>query len=203
MAYTHFFRRDAILDPASFSLAVQDISLLRSNLAPLGVILSGPTGDGKPEINDFTIAFNGPRNCGHPYMDLGKPYPSPQASGVMTMENPIADGPPYISGPYLNTRACGGNCAADPLVVDQKYMQRVWERPDDQGRFLVIVQTYFKPYDLMVTASLVRLKERLGEQIQITSDGNEKGFEDAKRICRELFGFPARFELLPADSPNV
>lgn len=202
MAYTHFFRRDAVLDPKAFSLAAQDIAALRANLEALGVLLAGPTGEGKPEITDTCIAFNGPRLCGHKYMDLGKPYPAPHATGVMAVDNPISPGEPYFSGPYLETRVCGGNCAADPFVVDQKYLQRVWERLDDHGRFLCIVQTYFKPYDLMVTSALVRLKERLGDQIQITTD-NEKGFEDAKRICRELFGFASRFEILPPDSEAV
>jgi hypothetical protein len=47
----------------------------------------------------------------------------------------------------------------------------------------------------VVTAALMRLKERLGDAIRIYSDGDNHAFEDAKILCRELFGWPERFEL--------
>lgn len=39
-----------------------------------GVKLSGPLGDGLPEINLNIVAFNGPADCGHPHgYELGFP----------------------------------------------------------------------------------------------------------------------------------
>ena len=101
---------------------------------------------------------------------------------------------PWISGPYLLTRACGGNCSRDPFIVDRKYMARDWERQEHGGYFCGC-ETDFKPYDLVVTAVMIRMKERLGDDFKITSDGDEHAFADAHRLCRELFGFPSRFEL--------
>lgn len=168
----------------------------------MGIRIAGPTGEGSPELTASTIAFNGSADCGHRYRDLGKPWPAKDAEGIDTGDNPIADGDPYFSGPHITTRTCGGNCAQEPFVIDRKWIMREWDRPEDGG-FFSSCETRFKPYDLPVTASLIRLKENLGDEIKISTDWPESGFEDAKRFCRELFGWSSRFELEPQESSVV
>lgn len=202
MGYTHYWRRPAELDREGFSKALQDIKLVVEKLVATGLRLAGPIGRGKPELSDYTIAFNGDSNCGHRYRDLGKPFPSKTAEGIEDLDSPIAQGEPWFSGPYLDARACGGNCAAQPFVVDRKFMMREWDRQNEAGYFCSC-ETDFKPYDLLVTAALIRLKENLGDEIRISSDNPERGFEDAKRLCRELFGWPSRFEIEPQESEIV
>ncbi len=184
------------LDPDSFAQAADDIQIILSRLRDMGVMIAGPTGSGAPELNTQTIAFNGASRCGHRYRDIGKPFASPTATGIEEKEPPYdANATPWYSGPYLDTRVCGGSCAAEPFLVDRKYLVRDWERPEDMNRFACSCMTHFKPYDLAVTSALIRLKERLGEAIVISSENPEHGFDDAKRLCRELFGFTSRFEI--------
>jgi hypothetical protein len=76
-----------------------------------------------------------------------------------------------------------------------------WPTDDAAGVFNDVPQ--FKPYDLAVTAALIRLKEHLADEIFINSDGHEKAFEDAKRFCRELFGWPRHFQVEPVESEVV
>ena len=80
-------------------------------------------------------------------------------------------------------------------MVDRKYMVRDWERPRKDGRYNCSCETHFKPYDLAVTAALIRITERLGDVIGVGSENTEHGFTDAKRLCRELFGFGERFDI--------
>lgn len=196
MAYAHYWERIPEFDHEAFAKAVEDVRLIIEKALAMGVRLAGPTGAGRPEITKQTIAFNGAADCGHRYRDLGKPFAADGATGIEEKMPPYdADRDPYYSGPYLDTRTCGGTCVAEPFVMDQKYLVRDWERKNDDDLYDGSIETHFKPYDLVVTAALVRLKERLGDAIVISSENNEDAFEDAKRFCRELFGWAKRFEL--------
>jgi hypothetical protein len=202
MGYKHYWRRNPELSREGFAKALEEIKTIVSKASDMGIRLAGPTGRGTPEISDYTIAFNGKANCGHRYRDLGTPWPSPTAEGIEGLDNPISEGEPYGSGPYLEARTCGGNCAGQEFLVDRKFMMREWDR-DEHGGYFCRCETNFKPYDLVVTASLIRLKENLGDEIRISTDGHERGFEDAKRFCRELFGWAGNFELEPQGSEIV
>lgn len=196
MGYTHFWERKGEFDREPFLEALEDIKVILARMRDLGVKLAGPNGHGKPEITGETIAFNGSATCGHRYRDLGKPFASVIATGIEEKEPPYdPNAAPWFSGPFLDTRVCGGSCAAEPFVVDRKYLVRDWERADAAGLWSCSCETHFKPYDLAVTASLIRLKERLGDAIRISSENPDHGFDDAKRLCRELFGWGAKFEL--------
>jgi hypothetical protein len=201
MPYTHMWRRAPELTRAGFEKAVEDVKIILERSSELGVRISGPTGYGKPEVTGRTIAFNGVRDCGHRYFDYGEPWPTATAEGVQN-DNAVADSP-YWSGEYLHTRVChGGSCAQGPFVVDRVFLAKHWTVLEKGGYFCKC-ETQFKPYDLVVTAALVRLKERLPDEIFLSSDGQEAGFEDAKRLCRELFGWPRHFELEPLESEVV
>lgn len=203
MAYAHYWSRVLEFDREAFARAVEDIRLIVARLQDMGLRVAGPGGKGKPQLGGETIAFNGAAACGHRYRDLGEPWPADGAFGVEEKEPPYdAQAEPYIGGgggPMLFTRVCGGSCAGAAFVMDRKYMVRDWERPTDD-RYDCSCDTHYKPYDLLVTAVIVRLKEHLGDAIQISSEDPEHGFEDAKRLCRELFGFASRFEV---EEPHV
>ena len=201
MSYSHYFKRAPALHPAAFIQAVEDIRLVFEKVRQLGVLLAGPSGEGLPELTDYTIAFNGPRECGHRYRNLGDPYPARDAHGVEANNLPVVG--PWHSGALLNTRVCGGCCAGKPFVIDRDFHVAEWSQLEE-GKYSGYCETSFKPYDLAVTASLIRLKERLGDDILLWSDGwSRNGFEDAKRICRGLFGFPKRFALETEKTPEA
>jgi hypothetical protein len=201
MPYTHQWRRSPSLDPDGFAKAVEDVKLILEKIEELGIKIAGPTGHGRPEITRNTIAFNGVKECGHRFFNYGEPWPTDDAAGVFN-DVPVAE-EPYWSGEYLNTRTChGGSCAQGAFVVDREFMKLHWTRLEKGGYFCKC-ETQFKPYDLAVTAALIRLKEHLADEIFINSDGHEKAFEDAKRFCRELFGWPRHFQVEPVESEVV
>lgn len=201
MGYTHQWRRAPELNREAFERVADDVRLILERADEMGLKLAGPTGYGKPEVTENTIAFNGSRNCGHRFFDYGEPWPTDTAEGVFA-DTPVAD-TPYWSGEYLTTRMChGGSCAQGPFIVDRNFLTRHWTVLE-HGGYYGKCETQFKPYDLIVTAALIRLKERLSDQIFVASDGREKAFEDAKRLCRELFGFARYFELDPVESERV
>lgn len=199
MAYAHYWNRVLEFDREAFARAVQDVRLIIDRIQDMGMRLAGPSGKGKPQLDQEIIAFNGSASCGHRYRDLGEPWPADGATGVEDREppyDPMSD--PYIGGgggPMLFTRVCGGVCAGGAFFIDRKYIVRDWERATEGNRYDCSCDTHYKPYDLLVTAALIRLKERLGDAIRISSEDPVNGFEDAKRLCRELFGFNTRFEV--------
>lgn len=196
MAYAHFWSRALELERDSFIKASEDVKRILSRAQDMGLQLAGPTGKGTPILSNGMIAFNGASDCGHRYRDLGAPFPSETAHGVEEVEPPYDPRKePYLSGPYLETRVCGGSCAAQAFVVDRVYLVRDWERPEEADRYACSCETHFKPYDLVVTATLIRIKEHLGKAVVISSEDPEHGFEDALRFCRELFGWTNRFEI--------
>ncbi len=201
MPYSHMWRRVPELDRNAFMKVLEDIRVILERAEEMGLRIAGPTGHGKPELTNQTIAFNGDAECGHRYFDYGEPWPTDSAEGVSN-DSAVSESP-YWSGEYLNTRAChGGSCAQGPFVVDRVFMKRHWTQLEKGGYFCKC-ETQFKPYDLIVTAVLIRLKEHLKDEIFINSDGRENGFEDAKRLCRELFGWSRHFQLEPIESELV
>jgi hypothetical protein len=196
MAYTLLWTRLLELDRDTFHLFVEDVRAIVARAQDMGVRISGPTGKGYPELGPETIAFNGSATCGHRHRDLGKPWASPTAAGIEEVEPPYdSKAEPWMSGPYLETRVCGGSCAGDPFIVDRRYMVRDWERPESPKRYACNCETHFKPYDLIVAAALVRFKEHFGEAVTIDHRNPDNAFEDAKRFCRELFGWAAHFNI--------
>lgn len=200
MSYSHYWRRAPKHNRAAFTKALEDIRRIIEVVKERGVQLAGPTGHGVPEMSDVTIAFNGSANCGHRYLDLGEPWPSTTAEGVESTVDPVVG--PWFSGALLETRVCGGSCAGEAFVIDRDFLVRNWDQLEHGGYFQKCV-TAFKPYDLAVTAALIRLKERLGNEIHLSSDGFERGFEDAKKLCRELFGWSKAFQLEPQESEII
>jgi hypothetical protein len=200
MAYVHYWKRPKELPRDGFERAVEDARIIVDHVQQeSGVRIAGPTGFGRPELTNETIALNGVAECGHRYRNLGRPFAAENAEGVGRIEPPYdPKKEPYFSGPYLETRVCDGCCAGPrpfgAFVVDRNAILADWEKPDASGMYQHRVETEFKPYDLPVTAILIRLKERLGEKFKVSTE-NPGGFEDGKRLCRELFGFGVAFQI--------
>ncbi len=187
MGYTHYWRRVKTFDKAAFNRVVEDFKKLLPSLEAAGVKLAGPLGTGEPEIAGSKIAFNGSVNCGHPAgYDLAIPWPSPDAGGVFA-ENPVAG--TWLAGHLVNTRTCPGDCSYESFVLERAYVPLAeWDQPDG-GYWFNFCKTAFRPYDLAVTAVLVIAKHRLGDAIQVSSDGEDAHWFDARLLCQMELGY--------------
>ena len=68
---------------------------------------------------------------------------------------------------------------------------------DRKGRELVLsfCKTEQAPYDICVQIALIVLKHHLGDRIVVSSDGKDKNWEEARKICQEGLGYGMDFEL--------
>lgn len=71
---------------------------------------------------------------------------------------------------------------------------RVKDGADDKGMFFDCCKTAFRPYDLPITAVLIAAKHHFGDNIRISSDGNDPEWMDGKILCNNLFGYGLEFE---------
>ena len=54
-------------------------------------------------------------------------------------------------------------------------------------------KTARKPYDIAVTAFLIICKHYLGDDIEVTSDGDNEAFDDARIFCDKILGYGIDF----------
>jgi hypothetical protein len=196
MGYTLYWRRLPRLDAASFKAASVDFKVICEEIEKMGVHLAGPSGYGPAQAGPDRIAFNGLAKCGHPHRNLGHAYPADDAEGIELIQSPIVG--PHYAGAKLRARSCGGECHAEPFVIDRMHDAAEWEVKTDDGMYRQHCTTEYKPYDLAVAAALVRLKHNLGEQIRVDSDdGQITHFREAMALCRRLFEKNSPFELEP------
>lgn len=196
MGYTLFWRRASRLDAYFFQSASEDIRKICEAIEKLGVHMAGPQGYGPIQAGAERIAFNGMHRCGHPHRNLGHAYPSEEAEGIELLKNPVVG--THYAGALVKARSCGGECAAEPFIIDRMYDAAEWEKRTDEGMYRQHCTTEYKPYDLAVSASLVRLKHHMGEQMCVDSDDSRiTHFREAMALCQRLFPKNETFRLEP------
>jgi hypothetical protein len=72
----------------------------------------------------------------------------------------------------------------DPFDLEAPY----GPKPDGRGWYCESYKTRQRPYDLAVTASLIRLAHRFPEGVQVSSDGGPEDWQPAMDLCRQVFG---------------
>jgi hypothetical protein len=196
MGYTLYWRRISRLDAHFFQAASEDVKRICEEMEKFGVHMAGPRGYGPVQAGGERIAFNGMVECGHPYRNLGHAYPSDEAEGIELLKNPVVG--PHYAGALVKARSCGGECSAEPFIIDRLHEPAEWEEKTDDGMYRQHCTTEYKPYDLAVAAALVRLKHHLGEQISVDSDdGKVTHFREAMGMCQRLFQKNETFRLEP------
>lgn len=187
MGYTHYWRRPKLIPKETFKKIVADFGKLLPALEQVGVKLAGPLGEGNPVVSEDEVAFNGAAKCGHPAdYDLVIPWPAPGAGGVFA-GRPVAG--TWYAGHLVATRACPGDCSYETFCFPRVYGPQEWEEPDKRGLYFQFCKTAFRPYDLAVTAFLVIAKHRLGNQIVVSTDGEDEHWFDAKLLCQMELGY--------------
>jgi hypothetical protein len=181
MGYEHYLWRPPELDLGRWREWVGDVRQIISNLpqsvaktyypldgspvtvrAPL--VVTGPIGnEGRPQLNDGRVAFNGAA-----WVDVDG---QPQRLWGASFWVDRVYGPPEFDPPLPN----------DPFADLEP-------RPDERGWWCESYKTNHRPYDLAVTASLIRLAHRFPEGVQVSSDGGPEEWQAGLDLCRDVFG---------------
>jgi hypothetical protein len=195
MGFSHYWKRKEKFSPKKFSAVARDFQVILPKLENIGVKLAGPMGDGQPEVNDTTIAFNGVQSCGHTERDLGITWPSDASGGVIANDSQNVKDGTWFAGAQLQTRACGGNCSHESFVLPQHEEMPDYQRERGNKLSFKFCKTAYKPYDLAVTAALIIAKHHLGKAIKVTSDGEAKDWFDAALLVNLELGYGLDFKL--------
>ena len=194
MGYTHYWYRPLEIPPDIMKKIAQDIRKLVPVLEQHGVKLADGLGRGKAEITAERIWFNGPGNCGHEQRDLCIAWPAPGAGGVGETKDSVEGS--WFAGSTISTRCCGGDCSHETFSLPQKmgkeYLQ---ESSDHPGLYFECCKTAFKPYDIAVTAALIVAKHYLGDQISVSSDGEEAQWFDGQMLCQTVLDYGMGYTL--------
>lgn len=65
------------------------------------------------------------------------------------------------------------------------YYKEMWE---NRGSIFGFTKTAHKPYDLLVTATLILYKHHFGDAVEISGDGGPEGYEDGLKLVNETLG---------------
>lgn len=194
MGYTHYWRRVRELDPLNFAAAVADC---RKICNALPIPIGDGLGEGEPVFTHELIAFNGHVDSGSFSRDgVGLMWPSEKAEGVATVGQNARGPGNWCGGSYLGSRAVAenGDGSYESFIVEQR-VDRDKNQADLKGRYFDCCKTNFRPYDLLVQCSLIALKEHLGDQIRVTSDGSSEQWNEARDGCQVFLGYGLLFEL--------
>lgn len=80
---------------------------------------------------------------------------------------------------WFNGAGAWDDCS---LGCEDFFMRRISKEMND------FCKTERRPYDLVVTAALIRFQYRFGSAVSIASDGKEKDWAHALSWCQKLFG---------------
>lgn len=191
MGYTHYWERVKEFDSENFCLAVADFRKLLPVFAEADIPLAGGTGQGEPVISNELVCFNGSKDCGHPAdHSIVLPWPSKNAGGVML--NHETKKSRWFAGTTIDSRCCNGDCSYETFYFPRVLKPSGWEKPR-QGKYFNFCKTAFRPYDLAVTAFLVIADHHLGDQIVVSSDGEQSHWFDAMMLCTAILGYGLNF----------
>ena len=96
-------------------------------------------------------------------------------------------------GQLIDTRKCGGDCSHESFTVEPYKKQAEWNK--DEKLVFSSCKTAFKPYDLIVIASLIILKHHFGDEIIVSSNGTNDQWFDGKLLCYQTLGYGLQFKL--------
>ena len=196
MGYTHYWHRPLNIPAERFRAIRFDFERLILPLADFGVDLAGGLGEGLPVLTNDTIRFNGVRNCDHQSNDaISIPFPTDDACGIGPSTCAIQESSNELIT-RIRHRCCNGSCSYETFNFPRSMEEDDERESDRNGLFINFTKTAFRPYDVAVTAALLIAKRNLKDQFMVNSDGTDRQWSDAKRICQEALGYGAWFNIV-------
>jgi len=152
LGYTHYWKRIEKFNTSQYEKVVSNFKEVMKHLS-LFVPLADGTGEGRAEINNKRICFNGIRKCGHTDRNLGITWPEKDASGIAFVaerykgiptktlltvlcgqEEELAINDSDVSGTWfaglkLKYRSCGGDCSHETFSLPVRIEKGDWQKP--------------------------------------------------------------------------
>jgi len=173
MSLCHYLYRSRRLNARLFDRVRGDVeTILHALQDDYGLSVAGPNGDGKPILTSDVIAFNGSRRCKRREI-----------------------------GTDLFCRVYASNNSGEPFLLHRIYEpwpgQQASERPVSYDTsaltkptlYCTICSTGYKPYDLLVTSSLLIVSHYLKNSVVIRSDYDDADFDHARILCMSRLGY--------------
>lgn len=188
MGYTHYWNRTKRLDARPFKAWIKDAQIIVETINDYGVLLAGPDGEGLPIVDATRIAFNGQAKCGHVVnTDIVIPWPTRQEGEDAVIDECFANA--------RTSYICEGDCSFESFIVPRVLKPEAWQQPDGDKFFGDFCKTEHRAYDLAVTAVLLAAKHHFGEAFQVSSDGDDKLWKNAKRLCFSRLGYGPEYRM--------
>jgi hypothetical protein len=186
MGYSHYLWRPRELDREQWREWVGDVRQILANL-PAQVPQTYYPLDGPPVSVQAALIVAGPLGSGQP--ELNDEFVSFNGGGHVEL------------GGHLNRLWC------ETFQLDRDLGGEGFPGPDERGWYFECCKTRQMPYDLAVTASLIRLAHRFPEGVQVSSDGGPEDWQAGLDLCRQVFGhaelpFAVHGAPVPAAGPD-
>jgi hypothetical protein len=113
--------------------------------------------------------------------------PPGRRSYPLRLAGPTGSGDPILAEELV---ACNGAAphVGDPFVIPRILTPTQEGLPDAAGRLFTCCKTGALPYDLLVTAALIRLQHLFPNEILVASDGGPPSWEAGCTLCERVFG---------------
>lgn len=97
-------------------------------------------------------------------------------------------GDPTFDGDEVRFNGNGPDMDHETFAIERVYEPRDWESPEHRLYFS-FCKTARKPYDLLVTAALIAFKHRFGDEVRVSSDGDDDEWREGVALCRQHLGY--------------
>ncbi|KKN79217.1 hypothetical protein LCGC14_0342340 [marine sediment metagenome] len=205
MGYTHYWYRKPELDDAKFAEFADATEKIIAESERLGIKIDNDSDKNTVFFNGSDVQPVGEWTTNEP---LGIAWPSEYAGLVDVLADPCTskvDGD-WFAGKTLAKRTAPINNGTGLGEGDHEtmYIEKIVP-PDDLSRefakvrnqelLFAFCKTAYKPYDLTVTACLIAFKHFFGEDVVISTDGDDKDWLDGKLVCQKLFGYGLEYSI--------
>jgi hypothetical protein len=181
MGYTHYLDRPPELDLPTWRRWVDDVRLILRSLPERTSITLYPL-DGPSYTLTVPLQVAGPLGTGRP-----------QLTDELVSFN---------GGEHVDVDGRQVRLGCETFHVERVTQPEEWQEPDVRGWIFECCKTRRMPYDLAVTACLVRLAYHFPEGVEVSSDGGPQEWEAGMELCRRLFGFAVLPFAIPGGAPS-
>ena len=87
-----------------------------------------------------------------------------------------------------------GDGSYEPFRIDQVFADE-HRATNAHGQLFAFTKTNFRPYDLCVQACLIVFDFHFSEDLVVSSDGDDKAWNEARSACQHFLGYGPHFKL--------